>query len=311
MYIATNELCRGKSAVVGIFPQSIRRYMMGINLDEAQEIRMICGYPIYIHYPDGDYYITQKGVLCRKSNSCIRAGRRQIEELVEKASKSSLYSVKDRLKNGYITIDGGHRIGIAGTAVTNSGEVDFIKNISAVNIRIANEIIGIADKVMGDMEEDGRILNTLIISPPGCGKTTLLRDIARCISYMGYSVCIADERSEIAAMNDGMSAFDLGPKTVVFEGCKKAHAMTSLLRTMSPSVILTDELGDKDDVKAVYDVINCGVGVIASAHGRNAEDIMKREVFRELVPLFDRFIILSSRNGAGTVEKIVGRGTDA
>ncbi len=303
MYIATAELARAYGDIISIFPPDIKRALFSINLKEAQEIRIILGQPLAIHYCDGDYYINKKGILSMTSKNGVIISKSDIDYIIERVSNASLYSVKDELKNGYITISGGHRVGIAGTTVLNNNRVEFIKNISAMNIRIASEVIGCGTEITRDITKDG-LKNALIISPPACGKTTLIRDIVRELSQSGYYVGIADERCEIAGMNNGMSGFNIGPKSFVMEGCPKSYAMECLLRTMAPDIIATDELGQDEDVEAVYKAINSGVTVIATAHGKNLDQLLKRAVFKEIIPLFDIKITLSRRNGVGTVENI-------
>lgn len=305
MYIATNESQSGCRSVLNVLPQALRHCMCNVDLDEATEIRMIAGKPFVIRYSDGDYYLSAKSILLRKPANSVIVSKKLLDEAVERITKSSIYSVREEIRNGYITIEGGHRVGIAGTAVTDNGCVEFIKDISAVNIRIASEVLGAADEVIGDIVSDGIVNSTLIISPPCTGKTTMLRDIARQLSYLGYAVAIADERCEIAAMYEGKSAFDLGNLTTVLDNCPKDRAMMMLLRSMAPDVIITDEIGTERDIEAIRTIINSGVGVIATVHGRDIKQIMRRKALSEVAAMFDRVIILSRRCGIGTVEEIV------
>lgn len=304
MYIAVNEMPVKGRELMSILPSAVKRYTCNVNPDEATEMRLIVGKPFTIRYPDGDYYLTPKSVLSRCPAGAVIINQSMMDEMLEKITKSSLYSVKEEIRNGYITIEGGHRVGIAGTAVTENGNVEFIKNISAMNIRIANELKDISNEVIGAVVHDGRPLNTLVVSPPCAGKTTLLRDIARKLSYKGFAVAIADERCELAAMYRGKSPFDLGITTAVMDNCPKDKAMLMLLRSMSPDVIVTDEIGTQSDAEAIRSIMNSGVSVIASIHGRDTAQLEKREHIRELLPMFDTVITLSKRKGAGTVEEI-------
>lgn len=304
MYIATNDTELASERVISVLPSAIRRYLSNISLAEASELRFNIGKPFVMNFSDGCYYLNAKGMLTRNSSGCIIINAQMLTELLERLTKSSVYSVKDEIKNGYITIEGGHRAGLAGTAVTENGEVDFIKNISAVNIRLANEIKDAAEGVIDRVMCGGEIKNTLIISPPGAGKTTLLRDLARRISYGGHMVSIADERCEIAAMSRGHSAFDLGPNTSVLDNCRKDKAMLMLLRSMSPEVIVTDEIGSEKDVFAIERIINSGVAVAASVHARDERQLKNRASLKNLLPFFDITIVLSKRMGPGTIERI-------
>ena len=296
MYIATNDLSGDDRGMLRVLPAQLVRYLCRISLDGMQELKLICGKPLSIRFSDGVFYVTEKGMLSRQPHNAVRVTDAQMTELLERVTRSSLYSVKDEIKNGYITIEGGHRIGIAGTAVTENGSVEFIKNISAMNIRRATEVIGASDKVISHIDQS-IIKSALIISPPCGGKTTMLRDIARSLSHSGHSVGIADERCELAAMYNGRSPFDLGNLTTVLDNCPKAQGMLMLLRSMSPEVIITDEIGSAEECEAIQSIMNSGVAVIASVHGRDADGLMKRAHLSRLAPMFDTLITLSQNPG--------------
>lgn len=304
MYIATNETASMRNGILNYLPSNIRKRLFGVSLDEADEIHLSMGKPVSVYFFDGCYYISAKGNLTRIPANAVRATRSDISEAMELASKASVYSVKDEIRNGFITINGGHRIGITGTAVSEKGEIDFLKDVSALNYRLAREVTGAADKVMDKITDGAVIKNTLIISPPGAGKTTLLRDISRQLSYKGMRVSIVDERREIAAMFDGKSAFDLGFSTDVLEGASKAEGMLMMLRSMSPQVIITDEIGRTEDIAAIEKIVNSGVGVITTVHAANRAQLLKRRDLRELCRYFDVMLTLSKRRGAGTLEEI-------
>lgn len=303
MYIANNETAISSRGILNFMPQGIRRYMYNIDLDRACEIHMRLGKPLCIHYSDGCFYIDQKGNLTVIPTSALRVTREHIDEAMEIATSSSVYSVRDQIKNGFLTIAGGHRIGITGTAVIKEDKVSFIKDISALNYRLAGEVIGAADKVMPMILRDGMIKNTLIISSPGAGKTTMLRDIVRQLSYKTYRVSVVDERREIAALFEGRSPFDLGFLTDVLEGVDKAEGMLMVLRSMSPDVIITDEIGKQEDVDALEKITNSGAAVISTIHGRNIDMIKRRDDLKRMLKFFDVVITLSKRDGIGTVEE--------
>lgn len=305
MYITNSETAAVSHGIMRFMPRDIRRYLYNVTLNGAQEIRMRLGKPLAIHFSDGCYYIGQRGNLTAIPNSALKVTRAHIDEALELATASSVYSVKDEIKNGFITVRGGHRIGITGTAVLKEDKVEFIKDISALNYRLASEVKGAADAVIAPITDGGQVKNTLIISPPSAGKTTMLRDIARQLSYKGFRIGVVDERREIAALCEGRSSFDLGFNTDVLEGADKAEGMLMVLRSMSPDVIVTDELGKQEDVDAIKKITNSGAAVIATVHGRNVGMIKRRSDLKEMLGFFDLVITLSRRNGAGTVEEIL------
>lgn len=304
MYIATGETAVCGLGIQSFIPQPLRRYMYGTDLSEAYEIRMRLGKALTICFPDGRFFVNRRGMLTRDISSAVKITRAHIDEALENAVKSSMYSAEEEIRNGYITVNGGNRIGICGKSVITDGKISFLKDISGLNYRIAREVIGSADKVIDSVISDGEVKNTLIISPPGAGKTTLLRDIARRISNCGYNVSIADERCEIAAMHEGKSAFDIGANTDVLSAAPKAEGMLMMLRSMSPDVIVTDEIGTAADAAAIEKIINCGVKIITTVHGNGIEEIRQRSELSGALCFFERFIVLSRRRGVGTIEKI-------
>ena len=303
MYIATNSAAYSAPLeILSYLPQSLRRYMYNIRLGEAYEIHIAADMPVCVYFPDGRYFINRRGNLTRNPADTVFAVKSDIEKAMELITEASVYSVKNEICGGFVTIPGGHRIGITGSAVIRNGHISFIKDISALNFRLASQKIGAADRVMGSIIDGESVKSTLFISPPGAGKTTILRDTARQLSYAGFRVSIVDERREIAAMNGGRSPFDLGYSCDVLSGINKADGMLMLLRSMSPEVIITDELGGAGDFEAVEKMFCCGVSVIASVHGRGIEQA--RERCGGILGGFDVIVTMSRRNGAGTIEDV-------
>lgn len=218
-----------------------------------------------------------------------------LRETVSRAARYSVHSYGDALAQGYLPLEGGHRLGICGTAVVKEGQVAGIRTIAALNLRIAGQEIGSADVVLPEVLRNGGIQSTLIISPPGFGKTTLLRDLIRQLSTQGVRVSVADERGELAAMHDGIAQFDLGVHTDVMDGCPKAQGAMILLKTMSPDVLALDEITSQQDVEAIAFAGHCGVGVLATAHAAGMDDLAKRPLYQQLLSfqVFERVITIT------------------
>ncbi|MDP4133160.1 MAG: stage III sporulation protein AA [Bacillota bacterium] len=274
--------------------------------DPIEELRFCAERPLAVYKRSGLSFLGESGNLEKAENAAI-IKRCELTALVNSLCENSLYSYQNQLTAGYVTLKGGHRAGITGRVITDKGKITYITDISSVNIRIAKEVKGAAKTVIPYIAGEG-VKSTLIISPPGCGKTTMLRDIARVLggASFTYKTAIVDERGEIAASRLGVPTNDVGSVTVVLDNCPKTEGMLMLLRSMSPEIIITDEIGTAEDANAVKQILNAGVKVICSAHGYNREDAMRREGIRELMKAgaFELVVILSRRSGPGTVEEI-------
>ncbi len=233
--------------------------------------------------------------------------------ILQKISSYSIYAFEDEIKQGYITIKGGHRVGICGTVVTEDNKVKTIKNIVSINIRVAKEIINCSKTIIPYILQEGEILNTIIISPPKCGKTTILRDICRIVSNGNYTlnlkgknVSVIDERSEIAACFKGIPQMNIGERTDVLDSCPKSEGIIMAIRSMSPEVVICDEIGTYKDMDSIIAALNSGVKLITTIHGFDIDDLYKRPVFREVMEnnVFERAIVLSNRKGVGTIEYV-------
>jgi stage III sporulation protein AA len=233
-------------------------------------------------------------------------------QLLNKISHHSIYALEEELRRGYITIDGGHRIGLAGKVILEGGKVKALRDISSFNIRIAKEKIGIADSLIPALY-DQQWQHTMIIGPPQTGKTTLLRDIARVVSsgdsgsgISARKVGIVDERSEIAGCVNGIPQLTFGPRVDVLDACPKAEGMMMMIRSMSPDVLVVDEIGRLEDTEAILEAVNAGIKLIMTTHGDSFEEIQKRPSLQEIFKLqiFQRYIELSRMNGPGTITRI-------
>lgn len=272
-----------------------------INNLSVQEIRIKANKPVIVN-------LSYKEIILRFIPSID-----DLKQILVRISNYSLYAYEEEIRQGYITIKGGHRIGIAGECVLNKGEIKTIRNISSLNIRICHEVKGCSNEVMKYITKNDSILNTLIVSPPKCGKTTILRDMARNISngmplynLKGKKVSVIDERSEIASCFNGIPQLDIGIRTDILDNCFKKDGMIMAIRSLSPEIIICDEIGTYGEIEALNMAFNSGVNIIVTIHGYSIDDVYKRAVFKELLEnsILDRIIILSSRKGPGTIENI-------
>ena len=270
-----------------------------LHFDYLQEIRLRAGYPVILLYAGKEKILPMK------------ATERIIRETLEYVSNYSLYAYENELKQGFITIEGGHRVGMAGQVLIENGRVKNLKYISSLNIRVSHEIIGCADKLFPYITNNKQMFHTLIISPPRCGKTTLLRDMIRQISdgneyVQGCTVGVVDERSELAGCYQGVPQNQMGMRTDVLDGCPKAEGMLMLVRSMSPQVIAIDEIGDPEEVQAIKYAMYCGCKMIATVHGESLEDLQRKPLLEQMIreQCFERYVVLSNRKRVGEIATI-------
>ena len=298
---------RIRQQILPILAKQLSKALEKQELDFAQlqEIRLREEKPITIVYEG-----REKFLLGENDNSIVVRGR-DIQETLDYISNYSLYAYENELRQGFITLEGGHRVGVAGQTILEGKQVKNMRYISSMNIRIAHEVKGCADTVIPYISREKELCHTLLISPPRCGKTTLLRDIVRqssdgCKFVKGTTVGVVDERSEIGGCYQGVPQNDLGIRTDVLDCCPKAEGMLLMIRSMSPRILAVDEIGTKEDVQAIEYALHCGCTMLATAHGTSLDELREKPLFDHLIERkqFERYVVLSNRRKTGYVEGI-------
>lgn len=308
-------------SVLELLPPPISKGLQKLSAEiitHLEEIRIRAERPLEIISGGQYFFVSQNGELTMEVDKAYKPNHNDCRRLLDLLTNHSIYTLEEELKRGYITINGGHRIGLSGKAVTENGSVKHLREITSFNIRIAREVSNSAKRLLPRLYDSvsGSIHHTLIVSPPQQGKTTMIRDMARLLSYgnwhdhhhgkKAFKVGVIDERSEIAACRNGVPSFDVGPRTDVLDACPKAEGMMMMIRSMSPDIIIVDEIGRAEDATAIHEALHAGIRVIATAHGHSFEDIRSRPMLNKMMreQVFSRYVVLGRTYGIGRVYRI-------
>lgn len=285
------------NSIYKYFPEKIQNLIseeVSEKIDSLEEIRIRVTKPIVLKFNNIEkvirYFVSSDEIL----------------NILQLMCENSIYSYQREISEGFITLNGGHRVGVTGSCVIENGQVININYINSLNFRVSRQVLGCSKKVLKHVLdlENNTIFNTLIVSPPGCGKTTILRDLVRQISsgiknlrFKGINVGVVDERGEIASLYKGVPQNEIGIKTDVLENVSKVVGIKMLIRSMAPKVIVADEIGNTDDISAINFAMCSGCKGLFTAHGNNFDDIYLNDVLKELLNkhIFEKIIFLDSK----------------
>lgn len=303
--------------ILCLFPEGIRdrwREVAG-QAEDLQEIRLRAGMPTAVWIANRESFVDLQGRIVDRPEKAARSSADELEELLKHLCRYSVYAFADEIRQGFLTVQGGHRAGLSGQVILDQdGRIKNMKYIRYLNIRIAHQVRGAADPVIPRIFEDGHVLSTSLISPPGGGKTTMSWDIIRQVSEgnaygEGVNVSVVDERSEIAGSYLGVSQNDVGIRTDILDGCPKVEGMMSLIRSMAPRVLAVDEIGSPEDVRALQMASGCGCRLLATIHGGSLEEVRRKNYMRDVIEqgLFERYVILDRKTGVCRITGIYDR----
>ncbi|MGN0334039.1 MAG: stage III sporulation protein AA [Lachnospiraceae bacterium] len=305
-----------REQIIRMFTGNLRKLMaeLPIDFERLQEIHLRAGKPLLLLYEHREIFVGKNGGISDRRNAVRIVTAEEIRDTFSAVCGYSVYAFGEEVKRGYLSVSGGHRIGITGSAVLEQGKVSTLKNLSGMNIRISHDVKDCAAPWKRWMYQEHQPLHMLFVSPPGCGKTTFLRDTIRLYSdgtgtEAGVNVGVADERSEIGGSYLGIPTHDLGIRTDLLDGCPKAEGMQMLLRSMSPRVLAADEIGSREDVEAIEEAIRSGCKILATVHGETMEELRNKPGLEKLLRecVFERYFFLKKGQTPGVVARIYDR----
>ncbi|MCD8132343.1 MAG: stage III sporulation protein AA [Clostridiales bacterium] len=292
--------------IIRLFPIHMRDNLAksGVFERDLEEIRVRVNEYLMFLTARGELFLRGTELVRKADAACCRMGRADVDQMCTFMSNYSLYAYEEEMRQGFLTVEGGHRIGICGQVSAENGHIRRIYPVSYLNIRIASEHRGCAEGVFRFLHRDNGFYNTLLLSAPGIGKTTLLRDLVRMVSvgregFSGKKVGLVDERSEVAGSIQGIPQNEIGLRTDVLDGCPKAEGMMLLVRSMSPEVLAVDEIGGEDDLRALEYVLHCGCRILATVHSRDLEELSDKPGWSKCreQKLFSRYVELGREEG--------------
>lgn len=281
----------------GLLPFGLRQLALSMPQAQraaAEELRLRAGRPMSVTLPEGETVLPGGPIL---SPGDLRTA-------LEIATQASAHAALEQVRHGFVTVRGGHRVGLCGTAVMKDGAVHNLRELSSLNIRIARQVPGVGDPLLCQLRRQGALPSVLVLAPPGAGKTTLLRDLIRGLSAgvggAPLRVGVADERGELGAVYHGVPQLELGPHTDIVDGCPKAEGLLMLLRGMNPQVLAVDEITAPRDIDALETAAGCGVVLLATAHGRGVDDLKRRPLYRRVLEerIFQKLLLVEWQGGA-------------
>ena len=290
-----------------ILPPKLVSALNNVNIKTITELRLRVNKPVVI-FTTIKFYLSKNGLTTNEKDALV-LGTQEIADIVFNACKHSVYAHNEELKQGFLTLDNGFRLGLSGEIVLDNGNIKTLKNFSSINLRFSKEVKNFSlNSLMYLCNLDNKIYSTLVIAPPNCGKTTYIRDLCYQISSKNIedNILVVDERNEISASVNSNPTMQLGNNTDVYVGCSKQFGIINGIRTMSPNVIVLDEIATIDDINALNYAINSGVKIIATTHSYNFYTLQKKPLFKNLLSLgaFERFVVLNKEDNVCKVSAI-------